>query len=501
MLIADQIDATDEPVLRGSSSRRYGCFWNPGERSGIPLTELQPPLDATPELLRHEARLEKAGYKASVIASRLSAARGFIRYLENRKLRLEDIALRDIADFQRMRLEAFEERYGCLPKNPSAWRNGCVGPIHQFLRMAHPHWPPEIPPSDTREEFHREILDGYSRWLTERYGFSKGTAVKNGRAARMFLLWWKGSAGREELHQLRITDIDEYLAVRLPQLRRASRYGVCLGLRSFVRYLHAVELIPKDFSADITGPILYRCDEIPRAFTETNIRAMLRVTRRDRTAKGLRDYAILLMLATYGLRGGEVVGLRLEDIEWRSERLRVRQSKIRGEYFLPLAPSVGEALLNYLKHGRPGTQDRHVFLRVRAPVVPFSSVSALAGIILARMKKAGVKVEGRHGAHAFRFARAMSLLRAAVPIKFIGDLLGHRTASSTEIYLRLGTNDLRSISLEVPGEDSDVTLAGQGPIAVDSVHAPTRSGAQETELSPLRTPSIWAFRQRKRRVE
>jgi site-specific recombinase XerD len=108
--------------------------------------------------------------------------------------------------------------------------------------------------------------------------------------------------------------------------------------------------------------------------------------------------------------------------------------------------------LNYLRRGRPQTELGEVFLRVQAPLGPFSSGSSLHTLIQHRIKQAGIQVQGRHGAHAFRFARAVSLLRAGVPMKAIGDLLGHRSATSTQVYLRLATEDLRAISIEVPGK-------------------------------------------------
>jgi site-specific recombinase XerD len=197
---------------------------------------------------------------------------------------------------------------------------------------------------------------------------------------------------------------------------------------------------------------MYKFEDIPRAFTEQQVKALLDITRQDKTPTGLRDHAILMLLSTYGLRAGEVVRLRIDDIDWRADRLRIRRSKSGVESFLPLLPPVGEALLNYLRRGRPQTDVREVFLRVRAPHGAFPWGGSLHTIIHRRLKQAGIQVKGRHGAHAFRFARAVSLLNAAVPLKSIGDLLGHRSAESTEIYLRLTTEDLRAISIELPGK-------------------------------------------------
>ena len=196
----------------------------------------------------------------------------------------------------------------------------------------------------------------------------------------------------------------------------------------------------------------YKFEEIPRAFTRQQIEKLLEVTRHDRRPTGLRDYAILILLATYGLRLSEVVRLRVEDIDWRGERLRIRHSKTGGESLLPLVAPVGQALLEYLQQGRPKTDLRDVFLRMSAPHGPFARAGSIDTIINTRLKQAGIDVKGRHGTHAFRFARAASLLNASVPLKLIGDLLGHSTSSSTAIYLRLQSDGLCAISLEVPGK-------------------------------------------------
>ena len=317
--------------------------------------------------------------------------------------------------------------------------------------MIDPQWPPPTPPGNAQERLQQKVCDGYAQWLVDVQGLSAATLCKNGDAARVFLQWLNENAGMRSLRRLSIKDIDAYLAWRLPDLRRATRVGVCSCLRSFLRYLHSAKRINRDLAAAVSSPSLYQFEDIPRAFTEPQIEAVLETARRDRSPAGIRDYAMLLMLATYGLRSGEVLRLRLEDIQWREERFRVRQSKTGVESFLPLMPAVGEALVNYLKDGRPQTERREVFLRVRAPFGPLAGPASFATVIRRRLQESGIEVEGRHGAHAFRFARALSLLRASVSEKWIGDLLGHRSSSSTQTYLRLATEDLRALSLEVPG--------------------------------------------------
>lgn len=143
--------------------------------------------------------------------------------------------------------------------------------------------------------------------------------------------------------------------------------------------------------------------------------------------------------------------MRLEDINWKREEFRVVQSKSHLPLRLPLSTSVGNAILRYLRDGRPHSKAREVFLRSRAPQGPFRSASSLGSMIQSRLRQADIRVEGRRGTHAFRYAHAVNLLRAQVPLKTIGDLLGHRSPASTAIYLKLATDDLRSVALEVPG--------------------------------------------------
>ena len=413
--------------------------WPPGSRPEPVLSDFR-------------AHLEKYRYSRIATPSYMSAARQFLRYLKQQGISVEAARPPHLESFLQVKLDRFKQRNRRLPRHPRQWRTRYAGAIHRLLRMVNPNWPPPEPPANECELFQRELLDGYCLWLVDVRGLSKETLRKNGDAARMFLRWLGERADRDSLPRLGLPEIDQYLSWRMPGLRRATRHGVSQCLRSFLRYLHAEKIIAEDLSPAVSGPIMYKFEDIPRAFTEHQVKALLETTGQDKTATGLRDHAILMLLSTYGLRAGEVVRLRLDDIDWRADRLRVRHSKTGVESFLPLLPPVGEALLNYLRHGRPQTEVREVFLRVRAPHGAFPWGGSLHTIIHRRLKQAGIEVKGRHGAHAFRFARAVSLLRAAVPLKSIGDLLGHRSAESTEIYLRLATEDLRAISIDLPGK-------------------------------------------------
>jgi integrase len=168
------------------------------------------------------------------------------------------------------------------------------------------------------------------------------------------------------------------------------------------------------------------------------------------TPMGKRDYAMFLLIATYGLRSSEVTALRLGDIEWRAGHLRVSRPKTQTPLLLPLTDEIGAALIDYLRNARPELPHREVFLRVRAPaglLKPTAVTEAFQGWT----RRSGLPIPYK-GAHCLRHSLAVHLLRQGASLKTIGDLLGHRSAESTCVYLRLHVEDLRHVALDLPKE-------------------------------------------------
>jgi integrase len=252
------------------------------------------------------------------------------------------------------------------------------------------------------------------------------------------------------LTSLEVSDIDAYVHARSAGLRRSTIKYATGSLRIFLRYLHGIGATARDLSGSVTSPTMYAYEGIPSALRPEDVTKALAITRQDTTSAGLRDYAILQLLATYGLRAGEVTALRLNDIDWKKDVLHVRHSKTGTHSSLPLLPEPGEALLSYLEQARPPATLREVFLRLKAPHRAFKDGSSLYGMVRDRLNAADVMMPGKKGPHTFRHARAVSLLRSAVPLKAIGDILGHRSAQSTGAYLKLATEDLRAVALDVP---------------------------------------------------
>jgi len=410
-----------------------------------------PGSEPDPIIEEFRCHLVAQGFSSTVIPSRLSGIRCFLRYLKDHNKTLASVAAEDVSHYLNTRIALYRRRNGHAPRNFESWRHEQTSPIHRLLRLTQGQWPPVRPAGNALEFSHRELLSAYTVWMIDLRGLSRPTVRKNSDAARIFLNWLGDAARVENLPKLTVLDIDRFLAWRNPELRRATRHGVVCCLRDFLRFLRDKGHLERDLAAAVPRVKMYRFEDIPKAFSPKQVRALLEYIHKDKTQLGLRDYAIVLLLATYGLRAGELARLRLEDINWACEEFCVIQSKSHLPLRLPLTIEVGNAVLRYLRRGRPQSKAREVFLRSRAPQGPFRQASSLGSMIQRRLRQAAIPVIGRHGTHAFRYAHAVNLLRSQVPFKTIGDLLGHRSPISTAGYLKLATNDLRSVALEVPG--------------------------------------------------
>jgi integrase/recombinase XerD len=218
----------------------------------------------------------------------------------------------------------------------------------------------------------------------------------------------------------------------------------CGALRVFLRYLHRERLIARDLSHSVEMPRRYRLSNIPRSIAWDDVRRMLEAVDR-RTVAGRRDYAILVLLVTYGLRGCEVATMTLDDIDWKRERIRVPERKAGHSTGYPLSPTVGAALLDYLQQGRPKTAERRVFLRVLAPQGPLTT-AAISGRVAYYLHRAGIDVP-RAGSHTLRHTCVQRLVDADFPFKVIGDYVGHCTPESTDIYTKVAVDALREVAL------------------------------------------------------
>jgi integrase/recombinase XerD len=294
-----------------------------------------------------------------------------------------------------------------------------------------------------------EQVAAYGRYLESVRGLAPSSAGRSGCRVSEFLKFLDYDAHPQILRELKISDVDAFIAHAGRYLGRATMQKITAALRSFLRFLAARAEAPPGLDAQVDSPRCFRGERLPRALPWTSVRAL--VCGIDRAApKGRRDYAMMLMIATYGLRVSEIAALTLDDLSWRSQQILVPRPKVGAALLLPLTNDVAAALLDYLRRGRPHSLDRHLFLRCRVPSGPIRA-SAVCDAFDVWAARAGIQFrKGCGGAHCLRHSLAVHLLRQGTSVKAIGDLLGHASAESTSAYLRLQVEDLRDVALPLP---------------------------------------------------
>jgi integrase/recombinase XerD len=253
-----------------------------------------------------------------------------------------------------------------------------------------------------------------------------------------------GRVGVKQLVELSPALISAFVAERSAVLATASVGLLCGALREFLRYAYREGVLASDLSKTVDRPRTYRLSDIPRSISPAEVNQVLACVDRS-SASGKRDYAALLLLATYGLRSREIAALTLDHIDWKRGRLSVPERKGGHSTAFPLSSSVGEALVDYLKHGRPQSAERQVFFMAFAPVRPISP-TAVSKLATKYLLKAGIQVP-RPGSHTLRHSCVQRLVDADFSLKTIGDFVGHRSPKTTEIYTKVAVESLREIAL------------------------------------------------------
>jgi len=319
-------------------------------------------------------------------------------------------------------------------------------PVKQMLALVIPNFTDNYQPR-AKEPFQDQAPHFFDYLRNER-GLRE-TSISHYRFDLRAFEKYLQNIGLHEMQALSPVVLSSFVIDSKNGLSKTGLKNRCGELRVFLRYLYRERVVPRDLSSNVESPRVYRLSSIPRSITWDEVRRMLEAVDR-RTPVGRRDYAILLMLVTYGLRGREIAALTLDDIDWRRERLRVPERKAGHSTAYPLSPIVGEAILDYLQHGRPQTSDHHIFLRVIPPreSMTFSGVSGRASHYL---HKAGIPVS-RPGSHTLRHTCVQRLVDASFSLKAIGDYVGHESAASTQIYAKIAVGALQEIGSGV-GEE------------------------------------------------
>ena len=254
--------------------------------------------------------------------------------------------------------------------------------------------------------------------------------------------------GTVQLSRLCAGDVVGFVQHQAPRLHPKRSKLMTTALRSFLQYARYCGEVTADLAAAVPVVPNWSRTTLPRGIMTEQVRQLLASINR-RTAMGRRDYAILLLLARLGLRSSEVAFLDLDDIDWNLGQLNVRGK--RGQCTeLPLPPEVGKAIAAYLRHGRPESASRRLFLRAKAPLRGFQGACGVGSVVRHSLKRAKVNAP-TYGAHQFRHGLATEMLRRGASLGEIGELLRHRHPQTTTIYAKVDIDALRTLALPWPG--------------------------------------------------
>ena len=316
------------------------------------------------------------------------------------------------------------------------------GPIYQLLRVVLPGYRGGIRGRGLPRPFLGSVPQFFDYLVSER-GLSEGSLLQYDHHLRCFEAYL-AEIGIVSPGELAPAVLSGYVTQRSQALAKRSVQRFCSVLKVFLQYLHREGLTHRDLSPFIEPPRQYRYADIPRSITWREVGQLLESIDR-RSSVGKRDYAILLLLVTYGLRAREVAALRLDDIDWRHERVHVPGRKAGHSTTFPLSPVVGQAIVDYLREGRPGTTERALFLRGMAPHTSVTH-GAISQVAKRALRRAGIEVR-RPGSHTLRHTCVQRLVDAHVSLKTIGDYMGHRTTVATGVYAKIDIDALREVAL------------------------------------------------------
>jgi len=336
-------------------------------------------------------------------------------------------------------------------KNHSRWcrnasdrrcvENAARNPIIQLLKIILPDYIRDV--NRIPQEPFAISAPGFFSYLHQERGLQETTIYQYRHYLHCFERYLK-TIGLTELHALSTPIVSAFITECSQRLSKNSlRYPVGV-LRVFFSYLYRERLITEKLGRCIEAPQRYRLANIPRSISWDEVRQLL-IGVDQRSTIGKRDYALLLLLVTYGLRAREVAALTLDSIDWKRERLLVPERKAGHTSVYPLSPVVGEAIINYLKNGRPKTKDRALFFRAMAPYRPLTW-AAISQRAAHHLRKTDIQVP-RAGSHTLRHTCVQRLIDAEFPLKNIGDYVAHRSPDATEVYTKVAIETLRKVAL------------------------------------------------------
>ena len=291
-------------------------------------------------------------------------------------------------------------------------------------------------------------MDYYVKARSDEYGLSESSIDLYRYQLRQFLLFLE-TQNIKSIEKISRPSIMKYIE-GLSLASKQNLYRNLSIIKKYLRYIYESGAIKEDFSRIILKPKRIRQPELPSVYTKEEVQKMLTSVERS-NPKGKRDYAMLLLVVRYGLRASDICELTFSSLDWTNSKIVLTQQKTKKKLELPLLAEVGEAIIDYLKYGRPESVLQYVFLHV---IAPFDRLykSTLHSIVTQYIRLAGIsnKPPRKHGPHALRHSLAAVLLEKKIPLPVISEVLGHESVESTRYYIRVDMNSLMQCAIDVP---------------------------------------------------
>jgi len=319
--------------------------------------------------------------------------------------------------------------------------NAVRGPVEQMLQLLDPDYAERVKPALPQPFV--DQAPGFFAYLSQERGLKETTTAQYLHYLRRFERYLV-HIGLQDARDLSAPVISAFITDSSTKLGVRSLQYLAGVLRVFLAFLYRQRLIDTDLSRTVEAPQHYRLADVPRSISWEYVKKDLDGVD-TRSPVGKRDYALLLLMVVYGLRAREVAALTLDAIDWKRERLLIAERKAGHTTAYPLSQMVGEAIIDYLRLGRPKTDSRALFFRAVAPYLPLKWW-AISQVAARHLRRAGVAVP-RPGSHTLRHACVQRLVDAQFPLKAIGDYLGHRSPDATEVYTKVQIEALREVAL------------------------------------------------------
>lgn len=298
--------------------------------------------------------------------------------------------------------------------------------------------------NQTDDGSHDRWLADYDDHLQRVVGAAPATRLRYATTVRRFIKSCFGK-GLPDGAILSVDTVVDFIWQEAATKSGHGRSKPAVAVRSFLRFLAVRGVVPAGLDRAIPAVRRWQHASLPPRLSTAQVDQLLTTGAVSPTAR--RDRAILLMLARLGMRAGEVVMLTLDDLDWHNGVVHLPTGKGRRERVLPLPQEVGAAVADYLRHDRPNTQSRRVFLKAPPSTQPFGGSAAISRLVKRRLARAGVKLPGRIGAHLLRHTAASRMVNGGASFKDIADVLGHRSLQTTALYAKLDLDTLAGVAL------------------------------------------------------